>query len=91
MSHGQIHSSLVLFPSCSVCFHTLNLLVGIVSQTNSFFFYQFLFIKKVGRMGKIDNASLRLLSDCGVRLNTWGNVADINKYNNLMSHGLNEE
>jgi hypothetical protein len=42
-------------------------------------------------MGKIDNMSLKLLSGCGVRLNTWGTVADIHKYNNLMAHGLNNE
>ena len=45
----------------------------------------------IGRMGKIDNMSLRLLGEHGVRLNTWGTVADLNKYQNLMLQGFNME
>ncbi len=41
----------------------------------------------MGRNGRIDNTSLRLLDRGGVRLNTWGTVADFYKYNNLIGQG----
>lgn len=45
----------------------------------------------MGRFGKIDPMGQRLLAENGVRLNTWGTVADINKYQNLMNMGSSFE
>ena len=47
--------------------------------------------ESLARLGKIDNAALRVLGENGVRLNTFGTIADTNKYQNLMLQGFNVE